>query len=150
MLIPPVKIDDLHKEWSVDKVIDATSMEKETLKVSHLHGKYLHIRSYHNMLLRKIEADYKLMKGLREDYYHGFLNNPEDLEKYGWEPQPIDYSNPQVARKLDADPELNKLLLKRILHEQIVKDCDDILKSIHNRSWDLGNFIKYKIFQAGQ
>lgn len=149
MLKAPVTLENLMKEWSDDTGIDPTSMEKETLKISYLHGKYLNIRAHHNILLRKMEADYKLLKGLREDYYQGHLSKDE-LDERGWEPNQHILSNPQIARKLDTDPELNKMLLKRIAHEEIVSYCDMVLKSLNNRTWDLGNFIKYQQMTQGR
>jgi len=149
MLTAPVTLEALMKEWSSDKVIDPTSMEKETLKISFLHGKYLNIRAHHNILLRKMEADYKLLKGLREDYYQGHLTK-EDCDSRGWDYMQHVLSNPQIARKLDTDPELNKLLLKRIAHEEIVSYCDMVMKSLNNRTWDLGNFIKYQQLTSGR
>ena len=146
---PPVTIDILMSSWAEDSVIDSTSMEKELLKISHLHGKYLNIMSHHRHLVRKMEADYKLLKGLREDYYQGHLTK-EDLEERGWEPMQHILSNPQIARKLDTDPELNKLLLRKITHEEIVSYCEGVLKSLHNRTWDLGNYVKYLQLTSGK
>ena len=77
MLKPPVTLDALMKEWSQDKIVDGTELEKEILKISYLHGKYLNIMSYHRVLFRKMETDYKVSKGLREDYYHGYLTKEE-------------------------------------------------------------------------
>ena len=145
----PVTIEALMTEWSNDSQIDSTSMEKETLKISHLHGKYLNIMSFHRHMARKMEADYKMMKGLREDYYQGHLSKDE-LDERGWEPCQHVLSNPQVARKLDTDKELNKLLLKKVAHEEIVSYCESVLKSLHNRTWDLGNFIKYRQLVSGK
>jgi Recombination, repair and ssDNA binding protein UvsY len=149
MLTAPATLEALMKEWSSDTSIDATSMEKETLKISHLHSKYLNIRAYHNILLRKMETDYKMLKGLREDYYQGHLTK-EDCDSRGWEYMQHVLSNPAIARKLDADPELNKLLLKKIAHEEIVSYCDMVLRSLNNRTWDLGNFIKYQQLTSGR
>jgi hypothetical protein len=146
---PPVTIEILMSSWSEDSIIDASSMEKELLKISHLHGKYLNVMSYHRHLARKMEADYKLLKGLREDYYHGHLTQ-EELEERGWEPMQHILSNPQIARKLDSDRELNKLLLKKIAHEEIVSYCESVLKSLHNRTWDLGNYAKYLQLTSGK
>jgi hypothetical protein len=143
MLTAPVTLEALMKEWASDTSIDKDAMEKETLKISHLHSKYLNIRVHHNILLRRMETDYKLLRGLREEYFHGRLSK-EELDEHGWEQFQIDLSNPAVARKLDTDTELNKMLLKRIAHEEIVSYCDMVLKSLHNRTWDLGNFIKYQ------
>jgi hypothetical protein len=149
MLTAPVTLEALMKEWSSDTSIDSTSMERETLKISSLHSKYLNIRSYHNILLRKMEADYKLLKGLREEYYQGHLTK-EDCDERGWAYMQHVLSNPQITRKLDTDPELNKMLLKRIAHEEIVSYCDVVLKSLNNRTWDLGNFIKYQQLTLGR
>lgn len=146
---PPVSIETLMSEWSQDTVIDSTSMEKELLRISYLHGKYLNIMSYHRHLVRKMEADYKLLKGLREDYYHGHLSQ-EELEERGWDPCQHVLSNPQIARKLDTDAELNKLLLKKVAHEEIVTYCESVLKSISSRTWDLGNYVKYLQLTSGK
>ena len=96
-----------------------------------------------------METDYKLLKGLREEYYQGHMTK-EDCDERGWEYMQHVLSNPQIARKLDTDPELNKLLLKRIAHEEIVSYCDMVIKSLHNRTWDLGNFIKYRQMMNGR
>jgi len=149
LIKPPVNIEDLMSEWSKDTVIDSTSMELELLKISNLHGKYLNIMSYHRHLVRKMETDYKVLKGLREEYYHGRLTK-EELDEHGWEQWQARLSNPEVARKLDTDQELNNLLLKRIAHEEIVEYCNGVLKSIHNRSWDLKTYCDYMKFTAGK
>lgn len=146
---PPVTIDILMKAWTEDSVIDSTSMEIELLKISHLHGKYLNIMSHHRHLVRKMEADYKMMKGLREDYYQGHLTQ-EELEDRGWEPMQHVLSNPQIARKLETDSELNKLLLKKVAHEEIVTYCESVLKSLSSRTWDLGNYVKYLQLTSGK
>ncbi len=145
----PVNIEDLMKEWSEDSQIDSTNMETELLKISSLHSKYLNIMSYHRHVVRKMESDYKVMKGLREGYYAGHLTE-EELQSRGWEPNQHIYSNPQISRKLDTDGELNKLLLKKIAHEEIVSYCETVLKSIHNRSWDLKTFCDYLKFTSGK
>ena len=149
MLTAPVTLEALMKEWASDTNIDSEDMEKETLKISHLHSKYLNVRVHHNILLRRMETDYKLLKGIREEYYQGHLTK-EDCDERGWDYMQHVLSNPQIARKLDTDPELNKLLLKRIAHEEIVSYCDMVLKSLQNRTWDLGNFIKYRIMMNGR
>lgn len=146
---PPVNIDALMKEWSDDTIIDSTSMEKELLKISHLHGKYLNIMSYHRHMIRKLEADYKIVKGLKEDYYAGRLSE-EELKEHNWEPMQFVLSDPKIARKLDSDKELINMLLKRVAHEEIVSYCETVLKSLHNRTWDLGNYVKYQQLTLGK
>ena len=59
MLKPPVTIDTLMKEWSEDSIIDSTAMEKETLRISFLHGKYLNIMSFHRHLAKRLKLNIK-------------------------------------------------------------------------------------------
>ena len=105
--------------------------------------------SYHRHLVRKMEADYKIMKGLKEDYYAGRLSE-EELQDRKWEPMQFVLSDPKIARKLETDKDLNTLLLKRVAHEEIVEYCTGVLKSIHNRSWDLKTYCDYVKFTAGK
>jgi hypothetical protein len=124
-------------------------MEKEILKISHLHGKYLNVMSYHRHILRKLESDFKSMKGIREDYYSGHMTQ-EECDTRGWEYMQHVHSNPKIARLLESDPELTKILLKKITHEEIVNYCEMVLKSLHNRTWDLGNYVKYQQLTLGK
>lgn len=141
---PPVNIDDLMKEWSGDCYIDPTSMEKELLKISYLHGKYLNVLSYHRHVIRKTEAEYKDMKEIRRDYYLGHADQ-ETLEKYGWEQYQGNTITMRTSQeeKLSTDPILTKILLKKGAHEEIVSYCEMVLKNLNNRTWDLGNYVKY-------
>lgn len=141
---PPVTIDTLMSEWSKDTIIDSSSMEKELLKISYLHGKYLNIMSYHRHVVRKLEADYKDMKEIRREYYEGKCDL-ETLEKYGWEQYQGNSLTMRTAQesKLDTDPVLTKLLLKKMAHEEIVTYCESVLRNINNRSWDLKTYVEY-------
>ena len=86
---------------------------------------------------------------LGEDYYQGHLTK-EELDERGWEPMQHVLTNPQIARKLETDGELNKLLLKKIAHEEIVSYCESVLRSLNNRTWDLGNYTKYLQLTSGR
>jgi|688.fasta_scaffold178418_2 hypothetical protein len=148
---PPVTIDSLMSEWSKDTNIDPSSMEKELLKISYLHGKYLNIMSYHRHVIRKLDNDYKDMKEIRRDYYQGHADL-ETLNKYGWEQWQGNAITMRTAQeeKLSTDPHLTKILLKKGAHEEIVSYCETVLKSLNNRTWDLGNYVKYLQYTKGQ
>jgi hypothetical protein len=148
-LKPPVTIDTLMKEWSEDCLVDSTNIELEILKISYLHGKYLNIMSHHRHTYRKLENDYKVLKGIREDYYRGRLTK-EECDERNWEYNQHVFSIPEVARKLETDEILNKLLLKRVVHEEIVTYAEAVLKSLNSRTWDLGNFVKMLHFNNGK
>ena len=148
MLKPPVSIETLMKEWSEDTKIDPTSMDVETLKISFLHSKYLNIMSYHRHMVRKIESDYKARKTIKEEFYDGHLTE-EEIQANKLDPHDL-LSKGTRNRKIEIDKELANILLKKVAHEEIVSYCESVLKSLNNRSWDLGNFIKYKIHTDGK
>ena len=58
--------------------------------------------------------------------------------------------DPKIARKIETDRELINMLLKKVAHEEIVSYCETVLKSLHNRTWDLGNFVKYQQLTSGR
>lgn len=146
---PPVKLDTLMEEWSKDCKLDSTEPGLELIRISTLHGKYLNILSHHRMLSRKYESEYNKMKLIKFQYYSGDLNNPEDLEQYGWEPmQRIVKQNIQTY--LDADSDLNNLLLKKIVHQEIVEFTTSVIKELNNRVFSLRSFIDWEKFTAGR
>lgn len=144
MLKPPVNIDSLTKEWSEDSIISPENINTEILKISSLHSKYVTILSYHRRQIKKYEMEYKLMKETRRAYFNGELNNPEDLADLGWEPyQFVTKTNSEMERKIECDKLLNKILMKKMEHEEILDTCMSILKSLNNRSYELKAYVDY-------
>lgn len=143
---PPVNIDDLIAEWSKDAKMDMTEPGEELSNVPVLHAKYLSIMTYHNLRVKKIMMDYKQKRQIMYDYYDGALNNPEDLEKYNLPPNPRKYLKQQIPEILDSDKDLNELLMKKIMHEEIVEFCKSVLKELNNRVWEIRSFIDWQKF----
>lgn len=148
-LKPPVTIENLINEWREDSNIDATAMEKEILKISNHHSKYLHIMSWHRHKILKINQELKVMKSLRDDYYGGRLTK-EDCDSRGWEYMQELNSNPKISRLLETDPIIADILLKKSVQEEIVFFCESVLKSLSSRTYDLGNFVKYQQLVSGR
>jgi len=146
---PPVKIDELMEEWSKDCKINSTEPSQETAKIPILHSKYLSIMVHHKLIVRKLQNDYNALKSVKFQYFSGDLNNPEDIEKYGYEPLGRKILRPDIPMHIDSDKELNTLLLKKVIHEEIVDFCSSVLKEIGSRTYQIGNIIKWEIFTKG-
>jgi lysyl-tRNA synthetase class II len=147
---PPVKnIEDLMEMWSVDCQLDETEPGRELLKIPSLHAKYLRILSHHNLLLKQTLTSYNKLKKMKWEYYSGDLNNPEDLEKYNLEPWVKKTLRQDIPMYLDADQELNNLLLKKLFHQEIVDFCTGALKELHSRTFQLKSFIEWERFTSG-
>ena len=144
-----MNIEQLIEMWSQDSKIDETEPSKEISRVSSLHAKYLKIRTQHNLLVKKTTLEYNSKKKLKTEYYSGDLNNPEDLAKYNLEPLRKKILRQDISIYLDSDDDLTNILIKKIIHQEIVDTCDSILKEINNRTYQLGNIVKWETFVGG-
>ena len=146
---PPVNIDSLMEEWSKDAPIDETEPGRELAKIPSLHAKYLRIMTHHNLIVKKQMYEYHKMRKIKWEYYNGDLNNPEDLEQYGLDPNPKKILRADIPTYLDSDKELNDILLKKVMHEEIVDFCKSVLKELNNRTFQIRSFIDWEKFTGG-
>lgn len=144
-----MNIEQLIEMWAEDAKIDETEPSKELAKISTLHSKYLKIRTHHNLLVKKTLIEYNSKKKLKTEYYSGDLNNPEDLAKYNLEPLRKKILRQDISIYLDSDEDLTSILIKKIIHQEIVDTCDSILKELNNRTYQLGNIVKWETFAGG-
>lgn len=144
----PTTLEILEAEWEKDSKIDQSEPGLELLKIPELHQKYLKALSQHNLIVKKLDIDYKKKRLILEEYYHGNLNNPEDLEEYGFK-DPYNYTPGKKGKTqimLDADDELNKILIRKIMNQEIVDKCVYILKELHSRTFQVRSFIDWYKF----
>ena len=147
---PPVNIDLLMEEWVKDAPYDETEPQKAMANIPRLHAKYLRIMTHHNLMVKKFLAEYNSRRKIKWEYYSGDLNNPEDLEKYGLEPMMKKVLRSDLQHYLDSDVELNNILLKKVMHEEIVEFCKNVLKECNNRTWQLKSYMDWEKFVGGQ
>lgn len=145
----PVTVEELMDMWSKDSVIDETEPARELIKTPNLHSKYLRIMTHHNLVVKKLMSDYNKRKKIKWEYYSGDLNNPEDLEAYKLEPMVKKVLRADIPFYLESDKELNDILLKKIIHEEIVEFCKSVLKELNNRTWQLRSVIEWERFTSG-
>ncbi len=146
----PVNIDALAEEWAKDSIMDLTEPSKELSRIPVLHAKYLRVLSHHKLMTEKHALDYQKMKKIKWEYYSGDLNNPDDLKEYNLQPILKKILRQDIPLYLDSDDDLNRILAKKILNKEIVDFCDRILRELHNRTFQLGNIVKWEQFIHGQ
>jgi hypothetical protein len=144
-----MNIDQLLEMWTEDAKIDESKLNEELARISNLHAKYIKIRTHNNLLVKKHQIEYSTRRKIKQDYFSGDLNNPEDLERYQLEPLQKKVYKQSMNAALDSDEELNKILIKKIIYEEMVDTCDSILKEINNRTYQLGNLVKWQIYLNG-
>lgn len=147
---PPVNIELLMEEWVKDAQYDETEPQRAMANIPKLHAKYLRIMTHHNLIVKKLLAEYNTRRKIKWEYYSGDLNNQEDLEKYGLEPMLKKVLRADLQHYLDSDTELNNILLKKVIHEEIVEFCKNVLKELNNRTWQLKSYMDWEKFVGGQ
>lgn len=147
---PPVSYDDLAAEWTKDAPWDILNPDMAMAQIPNLHAKYVHVLTFHNLLLKKIKIDYAQKKHFKYSYYSGHLNNADDLAKYQIEPFRL---KPGEKNKIDmwlaADDDLVKIQMKQSMHEEIVAFCEFVIKELNARTYQINGLIKYRAFLKG-
>lgn len=146
---PPVSLDDLMDMWAKDSVIDESEPSRAMAQIPKLHAKYLKILSYHNLVVKKLHNDYQHMKKLKWEYFHGDLNNPEDLAEHNLEPFTRKIIRQDIPMWIDADKQLTDILLKKAMHQEIVDATTSILKELHSRTFQIKSIIEWERFTGG-
>lgn len=146
---PPVNIEALMEEWSKDAGYDETEPQRAITNIPRLHAKYLRIMTHHNLVVKKLTSDYNFRRKIKWEYYNGDLNNPEDLAKYGLEPMMKKVLRADLSHYLDSDTELNNILLKKVMHEEIVEFCKSVIKELNNRTFQIKAYMDWERFVGG-
>ena len=93
--------------------------------------------------------EYQSRRKIKWEYYSGDLNNPEDLAKHNLEPMMKKVLRSDIGQYLDSDTELNNILLKKAVHEEIVDFCKAVLKELNNRTFQVRSIIDWEKFTGG-
>ncbi len=112
-------VQQLLSMWSTDAKFDQTQPDQELARMGSLHSKYLTILSEHRLAMKTMEQKYYRFRKLKWEYYTGKLNGDKaTLEKYGWEPFMFTLKS-EVPSYLEADKDLQGILVAKHLHEEI-------------------------------
>jgi len=144
-------LDELLENWETDSVIstDSQKLSEESTKTGKLQSKYVKIRAESNMRARKYQAAFNERRAWKQQYFRGEFNNPDDLKKYNVPAYRGPSTSIEINNLLEQDRELNDILLKKAVYDEMVGACDLILKELHNRTFAIGSAIKWNIFISG-
>lgn len=143
-----MKLEDIFNLWEVDSKIDRTDISNEAAKIPQLHHKYFKIFSNERLLLRKYEAELKVLKLEKYEFY---TQGPtkETIEK-GWAfPAQGKILKNDAPNYIEADREMINLSLKIGIQKEKIELLQSIIDSISNRSYILSNVINWEKFTNG-
>ena len=141
-------IDEIMDLWMQDVEIDKTELGDESIKIAKLHQKYYTILSKERMALRKYESD---MKALKLDKYEFLTQGPnEDTRDKGWRLPPKGMVlKSDLPMYMDADADIRELNLKIAYQQEKIDYLTDVIRMLHNRSYQIRNGIEWQKFTMG-
>ncbi len=131
--------DKIIEEWKHDCPIDDTTLDKESVKIPTLHGKYLELHSREKIFLNYLEVEYKKLYRERWEYYSGKAEKPFQLKLL----------KTDLHIYLDSDDKLCELKEKIDTQKQKVSYVESVIKSLETRSFHITNAINWRKFTAG-
>jgi hypothetical protein len=141
-----LNLETIQEMWEKDSKIDIDNLHTESLNIPILHAKYFDL--YNNIILlrKKVEQQKKNIRHERYEYYSG----KADPDVYMEDPFPKKIRDKDTMQKyLDADERLSQIALKVEYYDVLLNYIDNILKMIHNRTYQIKNSLEFMRFQSG-
>lgn len=141
-----IDIEKLQKMWESDSKIDPDNLHTESLNIPSLHAKYYEIFNNIMLLKKKAEQQKRNIRHQKYEYYSG----KADPDVYIENPFPKKIRDKDTLQKyMDADESLSQASLKVEYYDVMLSYLQDILKMIHNRTYQIKNSIDYQRFASG-
>ncbi len=139
-------MDTIQKMWEQDSKMDMDNLHVESLNIPILHAKYYNL--YNELLLLRKRADQQ-KRNIRHERYE-YYSGKADPEVYQEDPFPKKIRDKDTLQKyLDADERLSQSSLKVEYYDVMLSYIENILKMIHNRTYQIKNSIEFMRFQSG-
>ena len=140
-----MNLEDIQEMWAKDSVIDDVMLDSSSMKIPQLHAKYITLHNEYSLLLKKAKQEQNRVVHLRTLYYSG--RGTPDM----YEDSPFDYKliKSEVPSWVAVDESVNKVEMKVALYETTLNSLSDILKQIHQMSYNIKNMIEWRRFVNG-
>ncbi len=138
-------LEELQDQASKDLAIDETQLDIESLSTPTIHSKYLKIYSTYALMLKKEEGDYSKLHIKKWLFFTGKAA-PEEYKDQDFQ---LKVLRQDVDKFIDADDLIIKQRQKIEYLKQICKFCEDTLRMINNRGFQIKNAIDWKKFTGG-
>ena len=140
-----MKIDEIKHQIEIDKKIDHTQLDTESLKISEQAVKYQQMAHDAALRLRFLEKEYNVAKYNRWMYYMG----KADPDVYDKEPFDHKVLKSDVNIFLESDSVLNEIQDRIIAQTEKLKLIVEAGKVMQNKSFNIKNALEHQKFMGG-
>jgi len=140
-----MNLEAIQEMWAKDSVVDDVMLDNASMKIPQLHAKYITLHSEFTLLLKKAKQEQNRIIHLRTLYYSG-RGTPEMYEE-----TPFDHKliRSEVPSWVAVDETVNKIEMKVALYETTLNCLSEILKQVHQMSYNCKNMIEWRRFVNG-
>ena len=140
-----MKFSEITEMIEKDSVIDNANLDRESLRVSLLHGKWYTIFMEEARLLRRMYNEFKKLKKFKTEYYLGKCTD-DVYEKF---PLHLKVLRSDLEIYLDGDEEM--LALDEKVEDQRLKvnTIENFIKALNNRGYNIKTAVDFLKFKNG-
>ena len=143
-----MNIEEIQSEWSKDSNVDKFRLTEESLNVPKLHEKYYRLYFEERMRLHKLKMHHDELEHILTDFFKKNLTT-EELAEYDLEYPDKKIMNADVPRHVMNHKDMVELNMKIAVCQEKLEMIKSILKQVDQRSFQINNAIKNRIFEAG-
>ena len=142
-------LEEIITMWEKDAPLDKSELGAELLKIPTMHSKYVKQLQGHDLLAKAKFNAYTALRRDKRAYYSGVMTQDE-LAKRGLQPfLEATKTETKILAFIDSDPEVLNLKSVIDVHESAANLCREIIKVLHNRSYQIKTYIEWEIFTRG-
>jgi small-conductance mechanosensitive channel len=140
-----VTLEEIQNLWKKDSKIDEVLLDESTLRIPQLHHKYLTLHSEYTLLVKKKQQELRTLEHRKWLYYSGKAA-PEEYEE-----KPFEYKviKSDVQHWVGVDEQIQKVEMQIDYYNTTVSVLSEILKQIHQMSYNIKNAIEWRRFTGG-
>lgn len=144
-------LEQILQMWEKDSKIDSTSLDEASRQTPMLHAKYLPLLAEAKMMMKRAEAEQKILLKDKWLYYNGKMTK-EQIEAKGWAFDPFEglrVLKGEMDYYYDSDVDIQRSEQKIQEWKIVVETLTEIVDNIKWRHQTIGNMIKWRMFEAG-
>ena len=140
-----MNLEIIQEMWEKDSKIDQVMLDESSIRIPQLHHKYLTLLSEFRLLSKKHDQQVRLLEHRKWLYYSGKAPPEEYIE------QPFNHKvlKGDVIHWVQVDEDIRKVKLKAEYFSTVVHTLEEILKQIHQMSYNIKNAITWRMYAGG-
>jgi hypothetical protein len=143
-----MKTKEIEELWEQDSFINDVILDEESLRGHKLHNKYYIILNDEKKALYSLEAELKILKRDKWEYYTGILDE-EILKERGWLPFGNKVLKSNANLYIESDKDVLKYEYMIGIQTQKVEFLTSIIRQINQRNFLIRDAIEFKKFTNG-